>query len=144
LAYLRQAAAQLATPADGAAALWQAKVAHHRPLIERILMQSERRVLAGEAVLASDKLVSLFEPDVDLIREGSEIAYGQKLNLTTGRSGSDSRPGRRSGPSGRQRAPAADAGAPQRALWRATAAGGRRRPLCQPGQLTPGQGLRRP
>jgi transposase, IS5 family len=50
-------------------------------------MQSERRVLAGEVVPASDKLVSLFEPHVDIIRKGSEIAYGHKLNLTTGRSG---------------------------------------------------------
>ena len=87
LAYLQQAAAQLATPADGAAALWQAKVKHYRPLIERLIMQSERRVLAGEAVPASDKLVSLFEPHADIIRKGREIAYGHKLNLTTGRSG---------------------------------------------------------
>jgi transposase, IS5 family len=33
------------------------------------------------------KLVSLFEPHADIIRRGSEVAYGHKLNLTTGRSG---------------------------------------------------------
>jgi transposase, IS5 family len=87
LAYLHQAAAQLATTADRAIALWQAKVDHYRPLIERIIAQSERRVLAGEAVPASDKLVSLFEPHADIIRKGREVAYGHKLNLTTGRSG---------------------------------------------------------
>ena len=87
LAYLQQAAAQLATRADGAAALWRAKVEHYRPLIERIIAQSERRVLAGETVPASDKLVSLFEPHADIIRKGREVAYGHKLNLTTGRSG---------------------------------------------------------
>jgi IS5 family transposase len=87
LAYLQQAAAQLATPADGAAALWQAKVEHYRPLIERIIAQSERRVLAGQPVPASDKLVSLFEPHADIIRKGREVAYGHKLNLTTGKSG---------------------------------------------------------
>jgi transposase, IS5 family len=87
LAYLQQAAAQLATTADGAVALWQAKVEHYRPLIERIIAQTERRVLAGEAVPASDKLVSLFEPHADIIRKGREVAYGHKLNLTTGRSG---------------------------------------------------------
>jgi transposase, IS5 family len=91
LAYLRQAAAQLATrtglAADPAVALWQAKVDHYRPLIERIITQSERRVLAGEAVPASDKLVSLFEPHADIIRKGREVAYGHKLNLTTGKSG---------------------------------------------------------
>jgi transposase, IS5 family len=85
LAYLQQAAAQLATRADRAAALWQAKVEHYRPLIERIIAQSERRVLAGQTVPASDKLVSLFEPHADIIRKGGEIAYGHKLNLTTGR-----------------------------------------------------------
>ncbi len=91
LAYLEQAAAQLATvtglAADLAAALWQAKVEHYRPLIERVIAQSERRVLAGEAVAASDKLVSLFEPHADIIRKGREVAYGHKLNLTTGPSG---------------------------------------------------------
>lgn len=87
LAYLQQAAAQLAMTADGAVALWQAKVDHYRPLIERIIAQSERRVLGGQPVPASDKLVSLFEPHADIIRKGREVAYGHKLNLTTGRSG---------------------------------------------------------
>ena len=87
LAYLHQAAAQLATPADWAVALWQAKVDHYRPLIERIIVQTERRVLHGEPVPASDKLVSLFEPHADIIRKGREVAYGHKLNLTTGQSG---------------------------------------------------------
>jgi IS5 family transposase len=87
LAYLQQAAAQLATTADGAVALWQAKVDHYRPLIEQVIAQTERRVLAGEAVPASDKLVSLFEPHADIIRKGREVEYGHKLNLTTGRSG---------------------------------------------------------
>jgi IS5 family transposase len=77
----------LAPTADGAIALWLAKIDHYRPLIEHIIMQSEQRVLAGEAVPASDKLVSLFEPHADIIRKGGEIAYGHKLNLTTGRSG---------------------------------------------------------
>jgi IS5 family transposase len=87
LAYLQHAAAQLASATEGAAALWQAKVDHYRPLIERIIAQTERRVLAGEPVPASDKLVSLFEPHADIIRKGREVAYGHKLNLTTGRSG---------------------------------------------------------
>ena len=87
LAYLQQAAAQLAMTADWAVALWQAKVDHYRPLIERIVAQSERRVLHGEPVPAAAKLVSLFEPHADIIRKGREVAYGHKLNLTTGRSG---------------------------------------------------------
>jgi transposase, IS5 family len=87
LAYLHQAAMQLARAAGLAVALWRAKVRHYRPLIEQIIAQSERRVLAGEPVPASEKLVSLFEPHADIIRKGSEVAYGHKLNLTTGRSG---------------------------------------------------------
>jgi IS5 family transposase len=88
LAYLHQAAAQLVTPANLAVELWQAKVRHYEPLIERIIAQTERRVLAGEPVAAGDKLVSLFEPHADIIVKGSrEVEYGHKLNLTTGRSG---------------------------------------------------------
>jgi IS5 family transposase len=87
LAYLHQAAMQLAGAAGLAVELWQAKVRHYRPLIEQIIAQTERRVLAGEPVPASEKLVSLFEPHADIIRKGGAVAYGHKLNLTTGRSG---------------------------------------------------------
>jgi transposase, IS5 family len=88
LADLDQAAAQLAASATFASTLWQAKVAHYRLLIERIIAQTERRVLAGESVPAGDKLVSLFEPHADIIVKGSRnVDYGHKLNLTTGRSG---------------------------------------------------------
>jgi IS5 family transposase len=87
LTYLHQAAIQLARAAGLAVELWQGKVRHYRPLIEQIIAQTGRRVLAGEPVPASDKLVSLFEPHADIIRKGREVAYGHKLNLTTGRSG---------------------------------------------------------
>ena len=88
LAYLRGAAAELAPARSPAVALWQARVGHYRPLAEQIIAQTERRVLAGEAVPASDKLVSLFEPHADIIVKGSrDVDYGHKLNLTTGRSG---------------------------------------------------------
>src|SRR3954468_19370895 len=104
LAYLRGAAARLAGTSSPAVALWQAKVRHDEPLIERVIAQSERRGLCGEAgaaraqsggrVLcgeggpARDKLVSLFEAHADIIVKGSrDIHYGHKLNLTTGRSG---------------------------------------------------------
>lgn len=88
LDYLKQAAAQLPLVAGSAGHLWQATVCHYRPLIEQIITQTERRVLGGEAVPASDKLVSLFEPHADIIVKGSrDVDYGHKLNLTTGRSG---------------------------------------------------------
>ena len=86
LAYLDGAAAALA--GNPAAEFWRAKVCQYRPLVEQIIAQTERRVLAGEAVPARDKLVSLFEPHADIIVKGSrDVDYGHKLNLTTGRSG---------------------------------------------------------
>ncbi len=56
LDYADQAAAQLWRAADPtAAALWQGEFRHYRRLIERIIAQTERRVLHGEAVTATRK-----------------------------------------------------------------------------------------
>src|ERR1700731_162352 len=52
-----QEAANLAGIAAGR---WRAHLGHYLPLIERILTQSQRRVLDGQAVKASERLVSLF------------------------------------------------------------------------------------
>ena len=88
LIQLCEAEAQLAHQSGPQAVLWQAKASHYRPLIERIIGQSERRVLKGEQVPACEKLVSLFEPHADIIVKGSrDTSYGHKLNLVTGRSG---------------------------------------------------------
>ena len=89
LAYADQAATQVwQAPDPMAVALWQAEFRHYRPLIERIIGQTERRILRGEAVAANEKIVSLFEPHADIIVKGRrEVQYGHKLNLTTGRSG---------------------------------------------------------
>lgn len=88
LAYLEQASECLVVASTPSIALWQIQVRHYRPLVERIIRQSERRVLAGEPVPAGEKLVSLFEEHADIIVKGSrDTEYGHKLNLTTGRSG---------------------------------------------------------
>ena len=88
LATVREAARRLAACAGLAAEAWRARLEHYLPLIERILAQTERRVLAGEAVPAGEKLVSLFEPHADIIvKGGRDVHYGHKLNLTSGRSG---------------------------------------------------------
>ena len=89
LTYADQAAARVSRAADPiAATLWHAGFRHYRPLIERIIAQTERRVLHGEAVPANEKIVSLFEPHADIIvKGGRDVQYGHKLNLTTGRSG---------------------------------------------------------
>jgi transposase, IS5 family len=89
LAYADQAATLVGQALDPrAVALWQAEFRYYRPLIERVIAQTERRVIHGEAVPASEKIVSLFEPHADIIvKGGREVQYGHKLNLTTGRSG---------------------------------------------------------
>jgi IS5 family transposase len=78
-----QAATQLWRAADStAAALWQAEFRHYRPLIERIVAQTERRVFQGETVAATEKIVGLFEPHADIIvKGGREVQYGHKLNM---------------------------------------------------------------
>ena len=88
LTTLREAAERLADTAGMAAERWRGQVGHYLPLIERILAQSERRVVHGLSVTAGEKLVSLFEPHADIIVKGArEVQYGHKFNLTTGKSG---------------------------------------------------------
>ena len=67
---------------------WVDQVVHYRQLLERVIDQAERRVLQGERVQASEKIVSLFEPHTDIIIKGlRDIEYGHKLNLATEKSG---------------------------------------------------------
>ena len=142
LAYLREAAARLAGTSSPAVALWQAQVRHDEPLIERVIAQSERRVLCGEAVPARDKLVSLFEAHADIIVKGSrDVQYGHKLNLTTGRSGLILDVVIEAGNP-------ADSDRLMPMLERhisayGAASGGGGRRLCQPREPEPGQGVRR-
>ena len=85
---LEHAVQRLAAGATIEVELWLGQVSHYLPLIERIIAQAERRVLAGEAVPSGEKLVSLFETHADIIvKGGREVHYGHKLNLTTGKSG---------------------------------------------------------
>jgi len=56
-------------------------------LAERVADQAERRVFAGEAVPAADKVVSIFEPHTDVIRKGGrDTLYGHKVCLSAGAS----------------------------------------------------------
>lgn len=58
------------------------------PLAERVISQTERRVLRGESVSASEKIVSIFEPHTDIIvKDNREPTYGHKVCLTSGASG---------------------------------------------------------
>jgi len=49
IADLRRAEAQLAKQEEQQSALWRAKASHYRPFIERVIAQSERRMLKGES-----------------------------------------------------------------------------------------------
>jgi transposase, IS5 family len=58
------------------------------PLVRKVIEQTERRVLHGEQVPASEKIVSIFEPHTDIIRKDRrDTYYGHKVTLSTGRSG---------------------------------------------------------
>ena len=61
---------------------------HYLDWMERIIDQTERRVLRGETVPARQKVVSLFEEHTDIIKKGGrETVFGHKLFLTGGGSG---------------------------------------------------------
>lgn len=65
-----------------------AEVRHLAGLLERVIDQTERRVLLGQKVPAREKVVSLFEPHTDVIvKDRRETHYGHKIFLTAGASG---------------------------------------------------------
>lgn len=72
-----------ALPSVGATT-WLAQVEHYQPLLLRVIDQTERRVIQGEKVPASEKLYSLFETHTDIIiKDRRDIYYGHKINLAT-------------------------------------------------------------
>src|SRR5208283_3224457 len=57
-------------------------------LLSRIIDQTRRRVINGQKVPASEKIVSFFECHADIIEKGNrETTYGHKVFLTVGESG---------------------------------------------------------
>jgi IS5 family transposase len=60
----------------------------YRELLERVIEQTERRVIHGEKVPAAERVVSLFEPHADVIvKDHKKVYYGHKVNLCGGASG---------------------------------------------------------
>lgn len=58
------------------------------PLAKRIVDVAHRRIVKGEKILSSEKVVSIFEPHTDIIAKGSrDVVFGHKATLTTGKSG---------------------------------------------------------
>jgi IS5 family transposase len=61
---------------------------HYIELTKRVISQTKRRVLQGESVPATEKIVSIFEPHTDIIvKDRRETLYGHKVCLTAGASG---------------------------------------------------------
>lgn len=60
----------------------------YRRLLERVMEQTERRVLRGEGVSAGEKVVSIHEPHTDIVvKDGRDTLYGHKIYLSGGVSG---------------------------------------------------------
>ncbi len=60
------------------------------PCAEQIIDQTVRRILQGEQVPATEKIVSLFEAHTDIIRRGKElkpVEYGHKIWLNERQAG---------------------------------------------------------
>ena len=56
-------------------------------LAQQVIDQTERRIINGEKVSATEKIVSLFEPHTDIIvKDRRETFYGHKVCLTGGAS----------------------------------------------------------
>ena len=61
---------------------------HFIPLVENVVSQAHRRIVKGEEVPSSEKIVSIFEEHTDIISKGSRnVVFGHKNTITTGKSG---------------------------------------------------------
>jgi len=66
------------------------EVKHYLNLFSMAISQCERRVLKGEKVPASEKIVSIFEEHTDIIKRGKSqcpTEFGHKVLFSTGKSG---------------------------------------------------------
>ena len=62
-------------------------IERYREIGHRVVDQTRRRVLEGERVPASEKVVSIFETHTDILVKGRrKVEYGHKVNLSVGRS----------------------------------------------------------
>jgi IS5 family transposase len=74
----------VAAAPDAAAGRLRATLDRFLPLVERVIGQAERRVLRGERVPATAKVLSLFEPHTALVRRGKArqpTEFGRKVVL---------------------------------------------------------------
>lgn len=88
IGYARSAREKLigAAPADKALEM-SGIIRDYADLTEKVIDQTRRRVLLGEKVPSSQKVVSIFEPHTDIIvKDRRETFYGHKICLTGGAS----------------------------------------------------------
>jgi IS5 family transposase len=65
-----------------------AEIERYAALGVRVVDQTRRRVIHGEKVPATEKVLSIFEPHTDIIiKDRRKVTYGHKLLLATGTSG---------------------------------------------------------
>lgn len=63
------------------------QIEHYIHLADKVIDQCERRVVHGESVAATDKVVSIFETHTDIIiKDRRDTHYGHKICLTGGAS----------------------------------------------------------
>ncbi len=88
IGYAKQAVVHLSAYSEARAELLAAKLSHYIELSERVIDQTERRLLKNESVPAQEKIVSIFEPHTDIIRKDRrDTYYGHKVTLSGGKSG---------------------------------------------------------
>lgn len=69
------------------AAALQAEIDRIMPLAERLCDTTTRRVINGESVPSTEKVLSIFEDHTDVIvKDNRQTHYGHKINLTGGES----------------------------------------------------------
>lgn len=85
--YGGQALRQAGQWKDSQSQVLAGQLRHYLELMERVIQQTQRRVLEGEKVPAHHKVVSLFEDHTDIIQKGGrETVFGHKVFLTCGKS----------------------------------------------------------
>ena len=81
---------QVITSTHGKFLTYSTALDRYLPLAGKVIDQCERRVLKGETVPSSEKIVSIFEEHTDIIKRGksqSPTEFGHKVLFVTGKSG---------------------------------------------------------
>lgn len=87
IGYARRAVAALRMRKHPLASFHAESLGHFVQLADKVVDQTERRVVHEESVPAEEKIVSIFEEHTDIIRKGGrDTLYGHKICISAGRS----------------------------------------------------------